>query len=506
MVSHGKIITPEQFKSHVYPKKISGVTGLCHGVFDVLHSGHIEHLEEAKSKVDCLIVSVTHDEYVDKGPGRPINSHFDRMKVLAAIEAVDYVVLSKSSSAVINIELIRPNFYFKGQDYQLVGLPQDSEFNQNLKFEIDAVRSFGGEVFFTQSPLRSSSEIINKTQISDQNLMEVFQGARDYLKNNPLELLESELKSVRFGVVGEIIHDEFVFTESLGRSGKHPIVAHRELSRMSFLGGVVPVFYSLVHFVGNSQVFLVSAENSSALDTDLQSLGTDLILSESVKPIIKRRFIDRKTGTFVFEQYEMDDSLFSTELNELFEYKLSMILSEVDLALVLDYGHGLISETSRSILNQNASKVALNVQRNAGNRGLHHVGKYTRASVIVLNGEEVEIELRSKGLELGSAALQLHKKFEAEIVVITDGSNGLFITDGSRVLRVPSLHEGVIVDRTGSGDSVFLAVAGFSAVTRNLELLGLVGNIAGSVNLKYLANQNILNFASLFRSLKYLLK
>ena len=501
-----KVITPDRFNSNVNPIQISGVTGLCHGVFDVLHSGHIDHLEEAKSKVDFLIVSVTHDEYVDKGPGRPLNSHFDRMKVLAAIEVVDYVVLSRSSSAVVNIELIRPNFYFKGQDYQLDGIPQDSEFNENLKLEIEAVRSFGGEIFFTKSPLRSSSEIINRTQLSDQDLIAVLQGARDYLEIKPLELLESQLKSVRFGVVGEIIHDEFVFTESLGRSGKHPLVAHRELSRISFLGGVVPVFYSLVHFVGNSHVALVSAENSSVVDTELRSLSSDLILSETVKPIRKRRFVDKKTGTFVFEQYELDESSFSAELNNLFESKLTTILSQVDLVLVLDYGHGLISETSRRILNQKASKVAINAQRNAGNRGLHHVGKYSRASVIVLNGEEVEIELRSKGLELGTAALHLQKKFGAEIVVITDGSNGLYITDGRRVLRIPSLHNGGIVDRTGSGDSVFLAVAGFSAVTRNLELLGLVGNIAGSINLKYLANQNILNFASLFRSLKYLLK
>ena len=55
--------------------------GLCHGVFDVLHAGHISHFEEVKKQCDVLFITVTEDQHVNKGPNRPINKHFFRAKV-----------------------------------------------------------------------------------------------------------------------------------------------------------------------------------------------------------------------------------------------------------------------------------------------------------------------------------------------------------------------------------------------------------------------------------------
>jgi len=65
---------------------------LCHGVWDVMHPGHLYHLQAAKEWGDVLVVSVTADEYVAKGPGRPIFPQTKRMEQLAALEVVDYVV------------------------------------------------------------------------------------------------------------------------------------------------------------------------------------------------------------------------------------------------------------------------------------------------------------------------------------------------------------------------------------------------------------------------------
>ena len=67
--------------------------GLSHGVFDLLHLGHVAHFNEAKKKVDILIVSVTSDQNVSKGPGRPVFNHLQRMEMISNLETVDYVVL-----------------------------------------------------------------------------------------------------------------------------------------------------------------------------------------------------------------------------------------------------------------------------------------------------------------------------------------------------------------------------------------------------------------------------
>ena len=91
---------------------------LCHGVFDLVHLGHIEHFKSAKSYGDYLIVSLTLDKFIRKGPGRPLFNEQQRLEYLRQIKIIDYVILSKSESSIDVINLIKPNFYVKGPDYK----------------------------------------------------------------------------------------------------------------------------------------------------------------------------------------------------------------------------------------------------------------------------------------------------------------------------------------------------------------------------------------------------
>ena len=95
------------------------IIGLCHGVFDVLHYGHIEYFKFAKSKCDLLVVSVTSDRYVGKGPNRPFFNEEIRMKTLEAIEYIDFVCLSNYENSVKVISSLKPNMYFKGKEYEI---------------------------------------------------------------------------------------------------------------------------------------------------------------------------------------------------------------------------------------------------------------------------------------------------------------------------------------------------------------------------------------------------
>ena len=91
---------------------------LCHGVFDLLHIGHIKHFVEAKSLGDILVVTLTPDIYVNKGPNRPAFSEKLRIEAIAALNTVDYVALNQSPTAVSAIKKIKPNIYCKGPDYK----------------------------------------------------------------------------------------------------------------------------------------------------------------------------------------------------------------------------------------------------------------------------------------------------------------------------------------------------------------------------------------------------
>jgi len=116
--------------------------GLCHGVFDILHYGHVRHLQWAKAQCDVLVVSVTPDKYVDKGPGRPIFPLETRIRMLLALRCVDYVLSSESADAVKVIDTLKPDYYIKGPDAILHPTPA-------LQREIRAVEAYGGTVLYS---------------------------------------------------------------------------------------------------------------------------------------------------------------------------------------------------------------------------------------------------------------------------------------------------------------------------------------------------------------------
>src|SRR5262245_7136079 len=93
-------------------------TVLAHGVFDVLHLGHIRHLQEARKLGDRLVVSVTPDEHVNKGIGRPVFTAAERVEALKALDCVDDAFVNDSANATTAIAAVKPTTYVKGIDYQ----------------------------------------------------------------------------------------------------------------------------------------------------------------------------------------------------------------------------------------------------------------------------------------------------------------------------------------------------------------------------------------------------
>jgi len=92
--------------------------GLCHGCFDIVHFGHLIHFNEAAKQVDVLVVSVTPDRYVNKGPTRPIFGEQHRVFFLSNLRSVDYVFLNDTPDAIHPLSTIGPDIYFKGADYK----------------------------------------------------------------------------------------------------------------------------------------------------------------------------------------------------------------------------------------------------------------------------------------------------------------------------------------------------------------------------------------------------
>ena len=122
----------------------------CHGVFDLLHIGHIKHFAEAKKKGDILIVTLTSDEFVNKGPNRPAFKISHRLESISSLEDVDYVAENKWPTAEKTIQIIKPDIYFKGPDYK----ENEKDVTGNIKKEISSLKNMVGRLN-TQNQLHS---------------------------------------------------------------------------------------------------------------------------------------------------------------------------------------------------------------------------------------------------------------------------------------------------------------------------------------------------------------
>ena len=106
---------------------------MCHGVFDLLHVGHIKHFREAKTFGDVLVVSITPDEFVNKGPGRPVFNYNLRAEVISSLECVDAVIVNDHQLPTKLIEIIKPDIYFKGPDYKKDAKNKTFQFFNGIK-------------------------------------------------------------------------------------------------------------------------------------------------------------------------------------------------------------------------------------------------------------------------------------------------------------------------------------------------------------------------------------
>ena len=116
----------------------------CHGVFDLIHIGHIRHLQQARRLGDVLVVTMTPDRYVNKGPHRPAFGQDLRAEGVAALDCVDYVALNEWPTAVEAIQLLKPDIYVKGSEY---GNPE-GDLTGNIVPEEAAVKATGGRSEF----------------------------------------------------------------------------------------------------------------------------------------------------------------------------------------------------------------------------------------------------------------------------------------------------------------------------------------------------------------------
>lgn len=504
-----KVISLEAVRDEVVGCKADGKRVIhCHGVFDLLHIGHIRHFEEAKRFGDVLVVTITPDRFVNKGPHRPAFPEELRAQTIASLGVVDYVAINRWPTAVETIGLIRPDVYCKGGDYRTAQV----DAAQNLGPEVEAANRLGVEVAYTgDDEIFSSSELLNQHfSPFDADTDAWLRDFRSRHSAEDLIKLVDAAQQKRVLVVGEVIIDEYNYCSAMGKSTKDPVLACLYHETESYVGGSLAIANHLSGFCKDVSVLSYVGDRDAQKDFIHQSLAENVqphfVKKDDSPTVVKQRFVDPYSKTKLLELYKMNDAPLQGEGERAFVDELEKQLAQHDVVIVADYGHGLMTGASIELLSDYRGFLAVNAQSNAGNRGFNPISKYPRADYICLAQHEMLMETRTREASTRDLVKEVSARIDCDSFTVTLGRSGsLHYSSTEGFVEVPAFATR-IVDRVGAGDG-FLAL---SSLLRSQgspwDVVGFVGNVAGADLVAELGNRRPLNKIAVAKHIISLMK
>ena len=503
-----KIFSLEKLNGVITKEKTKGKkVVLCHGVLDLLHIGHIIHFKEATNFGDILVVTLTPDVYVNKGPQRPAFTEKLRLEAVAALDVVDYVALNSSPTAVTVIQKIKPNIYCKGPDYK----DHKNDISGQIKEEINAVKKAGGKIVYTGGITFSSSKLINLNEAhSDSHKLSIKKIKKNYTFPKIRKLIEN-FKKIKVLIIGETIIDQYVFCEALGKSGKEPMLVLRDIKTEEYIGGAAVIARHLSPFCDNISLLSMVGEKGEYLQDIKKKLPRNIhikyIRKKNSPTILKRRFLDIVSNNKVLGVYTINDDILTSKEEKLFYKMLKNFIPKYDLVIVSDYGHGLISNKSANLICKLSKYLALNAQVNAANVGYHSMRNYKNVDCVVINEKEIRHELRDKNGKINVLMKKLSQEQNLKNLIVTRGYKGsIFFSKENKKFSVSDAFAKSAVDKIGAGDAMLSIIALCLKTGFNKELALLIASLAGAQSVATIGNKKTINKTQILKSLETILK
>jgi rfaE bifunctional protein nucleotidyltransferase chain/domain len=480
---------------------------LCHGTFDLMHTGHIRYLQRAQKEGDILMVTVTADEFVNKGPGRPVFGEQLRAENLAALECVHYVAVNYAPTAVELLEKIRPSLYVKGSEYQ----DHAGDVTGNIALEILAVEKHGGTIFYTDEITFSSSELLN------EHFGVFLPETKDFLEEFSLLYSDKEihtqidsLVNLKVLVVGDAIIDQYHYVSPLGQTGKGNVLAVQYQGEEQFAGGALAVANHISQFVNRVDLMTglgrKDGHEQFIRERLKENISPVFAYFKDAPTVTKRRFVDADLAKFFEVYFFQERPKFEDEGKQCLSW-LEKNLQQYDLVIVADFGNGFVSQEMVQLLCQKASFLAVNTQINSGNRGFHVINRYARADFVSLNEPELRLAAHNRHDALEVVCHDVANKLGAKGFAVTRGTKGVIFLDTEKKSfhRVPALSSRV-VDRIGAGDA-FLSLASLCmAGDLDSKVVNFVGSVAAAMDVQIVCNREPIDPVNLKKYVSTLLK
>jgi rfaE bifunctional protein kinase chain/domain len=453
---------------------------MCHGVFDVVHPGHLRHLLYAKGKADILIASITADVHITKGQYRPHVPQDLRALNLAALEIVDYVIIDPNPTPIANIAHIEPDFFAKGYEYVADGMPaKTSE-------EAEVVRAYGGEIIFTPGDIvYSSSKLIDLAppSIRMEKLLTMMHAEK--LTWDDFRKVLDKLKGKRVHVLGDTIVDSYTQTACIGGQTKTPTMSVLFERKVDYIGGAGIVAKHL-RAAGAEVVFSTVLGTDPLAEFVVEGLAKDGVecrtIRDATRPTTNKNAI--VAGGYRLVKIDtLDNRSISDEIVKQFCDNLATV--PADAVVVSDFRHGIFNTRTIPPL---VAAIPKNVYKVADSQVATRWGNITDFKgfdLITPNEREARFALADQDSGIRPLASAIYDAAQCKTLILKLGDRGVLTCRAADHQSLDSFFVvdsfvDNLVDAVGAGDAL-LAYATLSMLaTGSVPIATVLGSMAAA--------------------------
>jgi cytidyltransferase-like protein len=453
---------------------------MCHGVFDVVHPGHLRHLVYAKSKADVLIASITADVHITKGQYRPHVPQDLRALNLAALEIVDYVTIDPNPTPLSNIAEIQPDFFAKGYEYVADGLPPKTG------QEAEVVRGYGGEIIFTPGDIvYSSSKLIELAppSIKMEKLISMMHAER--LSWTDLGRALDSLKGKLVHVLGDTIVDSYTQTACIGGQTKTPTMSVLFERKIDYIGGA-GIVAKHMRAAGADVVFSTVLGTDPLGDFVLEGLAKDGIecraVRDATRPTTNKNAI--VAGGYRLVKIDtLDNRSISDEIVSQFGTNLQTV--RADAVVMSDFRHGIFNLRTIPTLINAIPKGAYKVADSQVATRWGNIIDFKGFDLITPNEREARFALADQESGVRPLASAIYDAAQCKTLILKLGDRGVLTCRSSDHERLDSFFVvdsfvDTLIDAVGAGDAL-LAYSTLSMLSTNsVAIATILGSMAAA--------------------------
>ena len=452
---------------------------VCHGVFDVVHPGHVRHLVYAKTKADILVITITADKHIKKGIYRPHIPEGLRALNLAAFEMVDYVIIDQESTPINILNTIQPDFFAKGFEYTSSGLPPATQ------EEADVVQSYGGQMIFTPGDVvYSSSKFLNlalpKVQLDKLLHLMEYNG----IDFDMLRQTLTKLSGYHVHVVGDTIVDTYTRTTFIGGQTKTPTFSVLYQGQDDYIGGAGIVSQHL-RAAGAKVTFSTVLGDDKLKDFVIEGLKASGVnidpIIDPTRPTIQKNAIIA-AGYRLLKVDTLDNRAISHDIVEQLINRISN--SDADAVVFSDFRHGMFNRVSVPELTRAIPEKAFRVADSQVASRWGNITEFKGFDLITPNEREARFAMADQDSTVGRLASLLKESSEYRNLILKLGDRGIFCTSDDPSAKdsyfsVDSFANNV-VDAVGAGDALLAYATLTLMATGSLVMASILGSMAAA--------------------------